>query len=293
MEVNIKKTTLSPRRRKHIEKQNWTINLKNIIRDNVRIKKRASTDNDLVIWIWIISVIILLITGALSYIYQKSSIEVVKITNWSYIQDDYSEIIENLKENHKKFKKTPSQNVSKEKKDIDIPKEIKVAEKSWNDTNFDSELIKFTTEWEWAFQPKAFCDSYYSDAEKIKYWITYPWLIRKSAIHCTKWTIWFWTNSFPWEEITLKEAKERRDNAILARKNTITSDCISDKAKIVAIDFIYQYSSKYANQMRYYANTCQENRIIWYIIEHRDYYRTKNQWGLVKREQKRLNYFYN
>jgi hypothetical protein len=45
--------------------------------------------------------------------------------------------------------------------------------------------------------------------------------------------------------------------------------------------------------MRNYAISCREDLIIWYIENSRDYYKSKQQWWMVKREQKRINYFYN
>ena len=118
-------------------------------------------------------------------------------------------------------------------------------------------------------------------------------MIRHPANLCEKWTIWFGTNSYNWEVITYKEAVKRKEKAIDSRDDSIKSTCISDKARVIAVDFIYQYSSKYANQMRKYANDCNEKSILDYIIAHRDFYSSKEQWGLVKREQKRINYYYN
>ena len=159
--------------------------------------------------------------------------------------------------------------------------------------NFYEKLYTFVREWEWDFQAQAFCDSYYSKEEKKKYGITATWLIRKSPAHCTYWSIWFGTKSFQWEKITYEEAINRKKEAINARNNSITTNCISEKARIIAVDFIYQNSWKSANIMRNYAISCREDLIIWYIENSRDYYRDKQQWWMVKREQKRINYFYN
>lgn len=178
----------------------------------------------------------------------------------------------------KTIKKIEYKNISKTIKNVpDIQKTTKKS-------NYNEKLFEFVKNWEWNFQSKAFCDSYYK---------TKKWLIRKSWKDCTKWSIWFWTNSYWWETITYDEAIKRKNEAILARNNLITSKCLTDNQKIVTVDFMYQYSSKYANQIRYYANTCKINNIYQYIVSCRDYYKTKNQWGLVKREQKRINLFWN
>ena len=153
----------------------------------------------------------------------------------------------------------------------------------YSEQEFNDKLINFVTKWEGAFQAKAFCDDYYKTETK---------LIRKSPSDCGKWTIGFWTNSFLGEHITYQEAITRRDRAIISRKEGIKSTCLSDNARIIAIDFIYQYSSKYANKMRHFANTCQESLIIGYIVNHRDYYKRKKQTGMVKREQARINLYY-
>lgn len=170
--------------------------------------------------------------------------------------------------------------------------EKKVVVKS-ETNNFYEKLYTFVREWEWSFQAQAFCDSYYSEEEKKKYGITAPWLIRKSPQHCTYWSIWFGTKSFQWEKITYEEAIKRKKEAINTRNNSITTNCISEKARIIAVDFIYQNSWKSANIMRNYAISCREDLIIWYIENSRDYYKSKQQWWMVKREQKRINYFYN
>lgn len=79
----------------------------------------------------------------------------------------------------------------------------------------------------------------------------------------------------------------------MTRNNSITSTCLTDNQKIAIVDFIYQYSSKYANQMRSYANNCQIDNAYQYIVSHRDFYKKKEQYWLVKREQLRINIFYN
>lgn len=169
--------------------------------------------------------------------------------------------------------------VKVEKKEVVIEPKIEALEK----LNMDDMYI-FVRDGEGAFQAEAFCDSYYK---------TDTWLIRHPPHLCEKWTIWFWTNSYQWEIITYEEAVNRKQRAIDSRNNSITSTCLTPKQRIVAVDFIYQYSSKYANQMRSYANNCEVDKLIQYIVAHRDYYKGKKQWGLVKREQRRINYFYN
>ena len=228
------------------------------------------------------------------------------ITNESYTKDNYADIIKDLQANADNVvlaSKTEPVSVANVKGEQIVAREKTKAERGietlvsleeqekihkqmqqGEQESFDEQLINFVTKWEGNFQAKAFCDDYYKTTTK---------LIRKLPADCGKWTIWFWTNSYQGEVISYEEAIKRRDEAILWRKALISSNCISDKARIIAIDFIYQYSSKYANQMKYYANTCQENKIVGYIVEHRDFYRGKEQSWLVKREQARINLYYN
>lgn len=145
-------------------------------------------------------------------------------------------------------------------------------------------MFDFVREWEGAFQSEAFCDSYYKTNKK---------LIRHPAHLCKKWTIWFGTNSYSWEIITYNEAIKRKQDAILSRNAKITSTCLTQNQRIAIVDFTYQYSSHYVNQMRKYANNCQIDKAYQYIVSHRDFYKWKDQWGLVKREQKRIEIFYN
>lgn len=150
-----------------------------------------------------------------------------------------------------------------------------------NEFNYQR-MFDFVREWEWTFQPNAFCDSYYKKSWKM---------IRHPASLCTKWTIWFWTNSYAWEVIDYNEAIKRKEKAILDRYKNIENSCFTEIQKIVAVDFIYQYSSKYANQMILFANDCNTHWAYNYIVAHRDFYKNKGWNWMVKREQRRINYF--
>lgn len=150
----------------------------------------------------------------------------------------------------------------------------------WN--SYKEKLYNFVRQWEWAFQDKSFCDSYYK-----KQWA----LIRHPAHLCEKWTIGFWTNSYPWEVITYEEAVRRKKEAIDARDNRITTDCLTDNQRIAMVDFIYQYSSYYANRMVQYGNSCNPQGAYNFIVAHRDHYKAKWHSWMVKREQLRINLF--
>ena len=202
------------------------------------------------------------------------------------IEDD---IIEYIEEADEYFEQKAIENDAKlarreilTNKPLDIKQEKKKVLKT-NEFSIEN-LYNFVRKWEGAFQAEAFCDSYYKTDTK---------LIRHPPHLCEKWTIWFWTNSYPWEVITYDEAIKRKQEAISWRNDKITSDCLSENQRIAIVDFTYQYSSKYVNQMRYYANNCQIWNAYQYIVAHRDFYKGKKQWWLVKREQMRINIFYN
>ncbi len=158
--------------------------------------------------------------------------------------------------------------------------------------NFYDKLYTFVMEGEWEFQPNAFCDSYYSEEEKKLYWITHAWLIRKSPQHCTYWSIWFWTKSYQGETIAYEEAIKRKVEDLQRRETYIKSDCLNDNQKIVVLDFFYQHGVNSSN-MQTKVNSCRINDIYFTIVNWRDYYKSAQQWWMVKREQKRINYFYN
>lgn len=117
-------------------------------------------------------------------------------------------------------------------------------------------------------------------------------MIRKSPAHCTYWSIWFGTKSFQWEKITYEEAVKRKIDDLKRREQYIKSDCLTESQKIVVLDFFYQHGVNSSN-MQWKVNTCRINDIYYTIVNWRDYYKSKQQWWMVKREQKRINYFYN
>lgn len=148
---------------------------------------------------------------------------------------------------------------------------------------FEDKLFDFISKWEWAFQPNAFCDSYYK---------TKKWLIRKSGKDCTRWSIWYWTKSYWGEVITYEEWVRRRNEDIRHRNSLIKSDCLTENQRIATVDFMYQHWSN-SSWIKGYANRCESNKIYNTIVWYRDRYRSQHKWGLVKREQMRINYFYN
>lgn len=168
---------------------------------------------------------------------------------------------------------------TQEKKEV-VKSETKQSEQS---ENFYEKLYSYVREWEWSFQAQAFCDSYYN---------TETGLIRKSAKDCTYWSIWFGTKSFQWEVITYEEAVRRKIDDLKRREQYIKSDCLTESQKIVVLDFFYQHGVNSSN-MQWKVNNCRINDIYYTIVNWRDYYKSKQQWWMVKREQKRINYFYN
>lgn len=145
--------------------------------------------------------------------------------------------------------------------------------------------------WEWEFQANAFCDSYYTEAEKKKYWITHKWMIRKSPAHCTYWSIWYGTKSYQWEVITYDEAIRRKKADLRRRDKLITSKCLTDNQRIATVDFMYQHGVN-SSKMTYKANNCQKTQLFFTIAWWRDEYKRQQKWWMVKREQARLNIFY-
>lgn len=148
-------------------------------------------------------------------------------------------------------------------------------------SSFFVRLKDFVKKWEWNFQANAFCDDYYR---------TDNWLFRKSPDECWYWSIWFWTKSYRWEVITLEEAIERKTRDLEKRNSLITSTCLTDNQRIAIVDFMYQhwvYSG-----IKEYANKCEINKAYNLIVWWRDNYKSKNQTGMVKREQLRINLFY-
>lgn len=169
-------------------------------------------------------------------------------------------------------------------------KELKPLTDNNNWAFFDN-LTEFVKKWEWLFQYEAFCDDYYSEEEKTKYWITQKWLIRKPDHLCWRFSIWYWTLSFLWEVITYEEWVKRKVEDLKWRNSLITSNCLSDNQRVVVVDFFYQHWNN-SSWMKYKANNCKTSQIFYTIAWWRDHYKSKKQWWMVKREQLRLNYFY-
>lgn len=76
------------------------------------------------------------------------------------------------------------------------------------------------------------------------------------------------------------------------RKKLITSTCLTDSQLIVTLDYMYQHWNNSKN-IRYLANNCKKTDIYYTIANWRDYYKNKGWYWMVKREQLRLNYYYN
>ena len=147
----------------------------------------------------------------------------------------------------------------------------------------NQELFDFIREWEWAFQAKAFCDSYHYLQGK---------LIRKSPSECTYWSIGFGTISQQGEVITLEEATKRKEEDILKRKALITSTCLTDNQIIATVDFFYQMGSN-RGTVKEDANNCNISGIYNQMVGWRDIHKKWWKTGLVNREQRRINLYYN
>lgn len=178
----------------------------------------------------------------------------------------------------------PSKSISK------INKNAPKVQKTTKKDTFKEDLFSFVSKWEWSFQPKAFCDSYYK---------TTTWLVRKIWKDCTRWSIWYWTESYWGEIISYEEWVRRRDADILNRNNLITSSCLTNNQRIVTVDFMYQHWNS-SSKVKVNANLCNPNAIFWMITWWRDRYNGKiainwkyiYQPWMVKREQLRINLFY-
>lgn len=177
--------------------------------------------------------------------------------------------------------------------------ELSVSENTNNDTYYDK-LYSFIKLWEGEFQSVAFCDSYYSNRQKIKYWINSPGKIRHPDHLCTRYSIWFWTKSFLWETITYEEWIKRKQEDVQHRDSMITSTCLTENQRIAVVDFFYQHWVNSSN-VKYYANTCRVSSIYNAMVWWRDYYSGKipnknweyvREFWMVKREQLRINLFY-
>ena len=155
---------------------------------------------------------------------------------------------------------------------------------------FKERLYTFIKVGEGSFQEKAFCDSYYTKAQKIQYGI-WPWKIRHPAHLCTYWSIWYGTKSYNGETIAIEEALKRKKEDVDGRLSKITSECLTDNQKIATVDFLYQH---WINSSRVLANAnaCNTNAIFNMFVWWRDEYKDRLEWGMVKREQGRINLFY-
>jgi len=97
MGINIKKGSMSPRRHKHIENKEGTINLKSMVKNNIRANRKAKTDYSMLILLWVVAIFLFVLTIWLSYFTDKEVEQnLVKITNASYEQDNYENIISEL-----------------------------------------------------------------------------------------------------------------------------------------------------------------------------------------------------
>jgi GH24 family phage-related lysozyme (muramidase) len=151
-------------------------------------------------------------------------------------------------------------------------------------------LKAFVKKWEWGFRSEAFCDDYYTESEKEKYWIKARGKIRKPPHLCWYWSIGFWTPSKQWEKITLEEWLKRKDEDLKSRDSLITSRCLTDNQRIAVVDFMYQHW-KYS-WIKELANSCKIRQTYNLIVWWRDYYRKTDERGMVRREQLRINLFY-
>ncbi len=179
--------------------------------------------------------------------------------------------------------------MSEEVKDEEVEEILEEILTPLEEETFEDKLFEFISTWEWKFQPKAFCDSYYRKNGK---------LIRETWKYCDRWSIGFWTKSYWGEEITLEEWIKRRNEDIRHRNSLITSDCLTDNQRIATVDFMYQHWNNSSN-VKNYANQCNTNAIYNQIVWWRDVYKgkilvnwknLKSDW-LAKREQTRVNLF--
>lgn len=149
------------------------------------------------------------------------------------------------------------------------------------EVSFNDKLYDYISQWEWKFQYKSFCDSYYKTNNK---------LIRHSPENCTRWSIWYWTISHQWEIITYGEWIDRRNRYIDNIIPYVDQNCFTDNEKIAILDFMYQMWSNRSN-IKYYVSMCDKEQIKWIMINFRDIARSKNQSWLEKRYQARINLF--
>lgn len=149
-------------------------------------------------------------------------------------------------------------------------------------SDYFEKLFAYIAMSEGSFQAEAFCDSYYKTATK---------LIRKSPDDCTRWSIGYGTISFRWEVITYEEGIKRKQEDIRARDALITSTCLTENQRIAVIDFMYQHWN-YASNVKYNANSCNTNYIFWKFAAWRDQYRAAKKYWMERREQLRINKFY-
>jgi len=263
MEIKIKRDNKKIDRNKYLlnsEKRKWkTINLskdtsKEYRRDR-RTKRKLNRVNDMQKFVWVIFLIIA-IYAIIIWIVGRNEINkakeillpTVKTVNATVIpKEDYEQIKVDLKE-----------------------------------SAYLNKLFTFISKWEWAFQYKAFCDSYH----RTKYW-----LIRQKWKQCRRWSIWYWTKSYRGETITYAEWIKRRNDDVKQRNSLITSTCLTDNQRIATIDFLYQHWVN-SRKVKHYANTCQTTKIYNTIVWLRDYYKNGRKYWLVKREQMRINRFY-
>lgn len=165
----------------------------------------------------------------------------------------------------------------------EIKEELReLMEKMWatSDTLFE-DLKEFVKKWEWSFQEKAFCDSYYKSNWR---------LIRHPSNLCTRWSIGFWTISYQWEKITYDEAVKRKAEDLKQRMSLIKSDCLTNNQLIVVVDFMYQHWS-YSSNIIKNVNKCDTEAIYNTFTHWRDVYKAKKYSWMVKREQLRINLF--
>lgn len=295
--VNIRKSKMDLDMQKHLrdsEKWDTTINLtnRNSIHKNKRLRKRVKMDSMMyklitgIMIVWGIFVAIWMITPN-----TVSWIERLDFDKEYYSDQEIEEIVEVIEDEYKQEIIEESTILTTDEYLEEQNKIQKEMIKERVEMSFENKLFDFITKWEWTFQPVSFCDSYYRKNGR---------LIRETWKYCDRWSIGFWTLSYWGEKITIEEWEKRRNEDIKNRNSLITSDCLTESQRIATVDFMYQHWNN-SSWIKEYANRCEINKIYNIIVWWRDAYKwkflvnwksLKSIW-LAKREQKRINLFYN
>lgn len=165
--------------------------------------------------------------------------------------------------------------VKEQKKVLKTPLVTKVIQTLVPQVQAEMSLFDFVIWGEWAFQYKAFCDDYYKIDWK---------LIRKKWKACGRWSIWYGTLSFWWEEIT-KEEGIRRSTKYLKNQEKDIPSCWTQREKVAIIDMQYQFWKYYLGLNKYVAR-CDYNSVKYILYPYGRYLK-----GVTKRRVRGYNYF--